>query len=111
MTVCGETACHPFFDSMLTHFDRLSFLCQPQHLFYLYTDIIKLSDVDYMLYELYHDEVSFFEGHLFTEHFKNWYTVRERCVVSEEMVFPKQYVDNAFDNSTFFSPFCAGSAR
>lgn len=72
-------------------------------------DIIGLSDTEYILYELYKDEVAYYDRHLFTEHFQDWYVVRQRCVVEEDAVFAKQYVDNTYDDSTFFSPFCAGA--
>lgn len=72
-------------------------------------DIIGVTETEYILYELYHDEIAFFEGHLFTEHFRDWFTVRQRCVVYEEAVFPKRYIDNTYDDSTFFSPFCTSS--
>mmetsp|Transcript_26218 Transcript_26218/g.61609 ORF Transcript_26218/g.61609 Transcript_26218/m.61609 type:complete len:377 (+) Transcript_26218:71-1201(+) len=70
-------------------------------------DIIGVTETDYILYELYKDEVAYYDGHLFTEHFQNWYQVRQRCVIEEESVFAKQYVDNTYDDSTFFSPFCS----
>ena len=72
-------------------------------------DIIGLTDTEYILYELYKDEVAYYDGHLFTQHFQDWYQVRQRCVVEEAAIFAKQYVDNTYDDSTFFSPFCAGA--
>lgn len=70
-------------------------------------DIIGMTETDYILYELYKDEVAYYDGHLSTQHFQNWYVVRQRCVVEENAIFAKQYVDNTYDDSTFFSPFCS----
>ena len=54
----------------------------------------------YNLYELYKDEVTYYDGHLFKEHFQERYQVRQRCVIEEDAVVGKQYID-----SSFFSPF------
>lgn len=70
-------------------------------------DVIGVSETEYILYELYTDEIAFFEGHLFTDHFQDWYRVHQRCKVFESSVFPKGYVTNTrLDGGSFFGNFC-----